>query len=150
MSRCFYLKSEYCVDFIGMQETLEMIFNCDSDSIEYPVEFYELEPSEGEREAACFYIKGESAKGVQVINKEGYIIIKINSLCNYKDYKLARTILILERDFLKTQILDEDNTLIIPEEYFTDERIQKLIDEDAKAVEEEDNYQYHGNHWDCI
>lgn len=33
MSRCFYLKTEYCVDFIGMQETLEMIFNCDSDSI---------------------------------------------------------------------------------------------------------------------
>lgn len=150
MSRCFYLKTEYCVDFIGMQETLEMIFNCDSDSIEYPVEFYELEPSEGEREAACFYIKGESAKGVQVINKEGYIIIKINSLCNYKDYKLARTILILERDFLKTQILDENNAIIIPEEYFTDERIQKLIEEDAKAVEEEDNYQYHGNHWNCI
>ena len=133
MSRCYFLKTDYHVDFIGMQETLEMIFNCDSDSIEYPVEFHELEPSEGEREVACFYIKGESARGVHIINKEGCIVIKINSLCNYMDYALARQILTIERDYLKTQVIDEDGR-IIPEEYFTDEKIQELREEDAKTV----------------
>ena len=133
MSRCYFLKTDYCVDFIGMQETLEMIFNCDSDYIEYPVEFHELEPSEGEREVACFYIKGESARGVHIINNEGCIVIKINSLCNYIDYALARQILTIERDYLKTQVIDEDGR-IIPEEYFTDEKIQELREEDAKTV----------------
>lgn len=133
MSRCYFLKTDYHVDFIGMQETLEMIFNCDSDSIEYPVEFHELEPSEGEREVACFYIKGESARGVHIINKEGEIVIKINSLCNHMDYALARQILTIERDYLKTQVIDEDGQ-IIPKEYFTDEKIQELREEDAKTV----------------
>ncbi len=136
MSRCFYLKTEYCVDFIGMQETLEMIINCDSDFIEYSVEFYKLEPSEGEREVACFYIKGKSARGVHVINKEGYIIIKINSLCNDMDYEIARQILRIERDFLKTQIIDEEGTIIGDKEFlvFTDEEIQQLREDDAKTV----------------
>ena len=121
MSRCYFLKTEYCVDFIGMQETLEMLL-LDS---EYIVAYNELEPSAGERDVACFYIKGESARGVQIINKEGEIVIKINSLCNYIDYALARQILTIERDFLKTQVIDEDGR-IIPKGYFTDEKIQEL------------------------
>ena len=128
MSRCYFLKSECSVDFIGMQETLEMIFD------ERIVDYYKLEPANGEREAACFYIKGESTRGVQVINKEDGIVIKINSLCNYIDYELARTILIIEGDFLKTQITDEDNAIIAPKEFFTDEKIQELIEDDAVTV----------------
>lgn len=54
MIRCYFLKTDYHVDFIGMQEMLEMIFD------EYPVEFHELEPSAGESSVACFYIKGKS------------------------------------------------------------------------------------------
>ena len=37
MSRCYFLKSECSVDFIGMQETLEMTFD------ERIVDFYKLE-----------------------------------------------------------------------------------------------------------
>ena len=87
MSRCYFLKTDYCVDFIGMQETLEMLHH------EYITAYKELEPSAGERSVACFYIKGESARGIHIINKEGEIVIKINSLCNYIYYALARQIL---------------------------------------------------------
>ena len=47
MSRCYFLKTEYCVDFIGMQETLEMLL-LDS---EYIVAYNELEPSAGEKDS---------------------------------------------------------------------------------------------------
>ena len=50
MSRCYFLKTDYCVDFIGMQETLEMLHH------EYITAYKELEPSAGERSVACFYI----------------------------------------------------------------------------------------------
>ena len=126
MSRCFYLKTEYCVDFIGMQETLQMIM-----LHEYIVSYKEIDPSDGGRDSACFYIEGESACGVQVINKEGYIIIKLDSNCNYIDYYLASQILRIENDFLKTPVFDEDDNIIKPREYFSDENIQKLLDEDA-------------------
>ncbi|SFI87550.1 hypothetical protein SAMN04487775_107161 [Treponema bryantii] len=48
MSRCYFLKTDYCVDFIGMQETLEMLHH------EYITAYKELEPSAGERSVACF------------------------------------------------------------------------------------------------
>ncbi|MCR5400905.1 MAG: DUF4299 domain-containing protein [Treponema sp.] len=226
MSRTYYFKTEYCVDFIGMQETLEMIFNCDSEFIENPVSFYMLEPSEGEKEAALFYIEGKSAQGVRVSNKEGYIIVKMSPLCNYSDYELAGAFLNIEVGFLKTQIIGEDGSTIVFNDFFSDKNIQKLREEDAKSVlaelktnesekvqisgvfrkvnfdqemiqgllryenepaelvnafdkimhhlqyeisehntntpeaeeihskdsetEKEDNYQYHGNHWDCV
>ncbi len=132
MSRCYYFKTEYCVDFIGMQEILEMIFDLDYEGS--AVSFYMIEPSAGEREAASFYIKGKSARGVQIINKEGYIIIKMNSLCNDVDYELAREILRIERDFLKTQIIDKDDSVIELEDCFSEENIQQLREEDAKNV----------------
>ena len=125
MSRCYYLKTDCYVDFIGMQEVLEMLHD------EYIVSFNELEPSTGERSVACFYIEGESAHGVNIINKEGCIVIKINSFCNYMDYALARQILTIERDFLKTQITDENDTVIVLEEYFTDDNIRKLLEEEG-------------------
>lgn len=128
MSRSYFLKTEYSVDFIGMQETLKMLHH------EYIIAYKELEPSEGEESVACFYIKGESARGVHIINKEGEIVIKINSLCNFIDYALARQILTIERDYLNTPVIDEDGREIILEEYFTDEKIQELREEDAKTV----------------
>jgi len=131
MSRCYYLKTDCYVDFIGMQEVLEMLHD------EYIVAFNELEPSTGERSVACFYIEGESAQGVHIINKEGCIVIKINSFSNYMDYELARQILTIERDFLKTQIIDEDNRKIVLEEYFTDDNIRKLLEDDGSDEKEE-------------
>ena len=128
MSRSYYLKTDYCVDFIGMQETLEMLYD------EYIVTFKELEPSVGERDVACFYIEGESARGVRIINKEGYIVVQMDSLCNYMDYALARQILKIERDYLKIQITDKSGTVIELEEYFTDDNIQKLLEEDGSKL----------------
>ncbi len=127
MSRCYYLKTDCYVDFIGMQETLEMLHD------EYIVTFKELEPSVGERDVACFYIEGESARGVRIINKEGYIVVQMDSLCNYMDYALARQILTIERDFLKTQITDENDTVIVLEEYFSDDNIQRLLEDDSST-----------------
>ena len=127
MSRCYYLKTDCYVDFIGMQEILEMLHD------EYIVAFNELEPSTGERSVACFYIEGESAHGVNIINKESCIVIKINSFCNYMDYALARQILTIERDFLKTQITDENDTVIVLEEYFSDDNIQRLLEDDSST-----------------
>ena len=128
MSRSYYLKTDYCVDFIGMQETLEMLYD------EYIVTFKELEPSVGERDVACFYIEGESARGVRIINKEGYIVVQMDSLCNYMDYALARQILKIERDYLKIQITDKSGTVIELEEYFTDDNIQKLLEDDKSTL----------------
>ncbi len=128
MSRCYYLKTDCYVDFIGMQEVLEMLHD------EYIVAFNELEPSTGERSVACFYIEGESAHGVNIINKEGCIVIQINSSCNFMDYVLARQILKIERDYLKTQITDKNGTVIVLEEYFTDDNIRKLLEEDGSKL----------------
>lgn len=125
MSRCYYLKTDYYVDFIGMQENLQMLHP------EYIIAYNELEPSTGERDVACFYIEGESACGVHIINKESCIVIKLNSFCNYMDYALARQILTIERDFLKTKITDEVDTTIILEEYFTDDNIRKLLEDNG-------------------
>ena len=114
MSRSYYLKTDYYVDFIGMQEDLEMLHH------EYITTFKEIEPSAGERDVACFYI-------------EGCIVVKIDSLCNYMDYALARQILTIERDFLKTQITDENDTVIVLEEYFSDDNIQRLLEDDSST-----------------
>ena len=127
MNRSYYLKTDYYVDFIGMQEDLEMLHD------EYITTFKELEPSAGEKDVACFYIEGESSRGVRIINKEGCIVIKMDSLCNYMDYALARQILTIERDFLKTQITDENDTVIVLEEYFSDDNIQRLLEDDSST-----------------
>ena len=127
MSRSYNLKTDYYVDFIGMQEDLEMLHD------EYITTFKELEPSAGEKDVVCFYIEGESSRGVRIINKEGCIAIKMDSLCNYMDYALARQILTIERDFLKTQITDENDTVIVLEEYFSDDNIQRLLEDDSST-----------------
>ena len=124
MSRCFYLKSEECIDFIGLQETLEGLF-CDG----YTVKVDKYEPSEGE--GGCFYIEGNAARGVQVFHEDGSIVVKINTLCNYPDYILAKAIITIVGDFLKKQFTDEEDKVIVPHAYFSDENIRKSMEDDA-------------------
>lgn len=127
MSRCYYLKSE---NFINLDAVLEMAQKMINE--DFTVKLDVFEPSEGE--GGCFYIEGEAARGVQVFYEDDSIVVKINSLCNYADYIMAKIILDMLEHALETEIIDEEDNVIVADEYFTDEKIQKLREDDAKTV----------------
>ena len=127
MGRCYYLKSE---NFINLDAVLEMAQKMINE--DFTVKLDVFEPSEGE--GGCFYIEGEAARGVQVFYEDDSIVVKINSLCNYADYIMAKIILDMLEHALEKEIIDEEDNVIVADDYFTDEKIQKLREDDAKTV----------------
>lgn len=127
MSRCYYLKSENFINLEAVQETVQKLMNEG-----FTVKLEEFEPSEGE--GGCFYIEGEAARGIQVFYEDDSIVVKINTLCNYADYIMAKIILDILGNALEKEIIDEEDNVIVADEYFTDEQIQELREGDAKTV----------------
>ena len=127
MSRCYYLKSENFINLEAVQETAQKLMNEG-----FTVKLDEFEPSEGE--GGCFYIEGEAARGIQVFYEDDSIVVKINTLCNYADYIMAKIILDILGNALEKEIIDEEDNVIVADEYFTDEQIQELREGDAKTV----------------
>lgn len=128
MSRCYYIKSED--GFINLEAVQENLQGCMAEG--YTVKLDEYERSEGE--GGCLYIEGEAARGVHVFKEDDNIVVKINSLCNYPDYLIAKIILDMLNQVLEKDIIDEEENIINPQEYFTDEKIQELREADAKTV----------------
>ena len=125
MSRCFYVKCEDgFVNLEAVQENTQEVLNEG-----YTVKMEEYEPTEGQ--GGCFYIEGESSRGVHVYKEDDNILVKINILCNYSDYVVARIILDMFSQVFEQDVLDDENEVINVREYFTDEKIQKLREEDA-------------------
>ena len=125
MSRCFYIKCEDgFVNLEAVQENVQKLLNEG-----YTVKMEEYEPTEGQ--GGCFYIEGESSRGVHVYKEDDNILVKINILCNYSDYVVARIILDMFSQVFEQDVLDDENEVINVREYFTDEKIQKLREEDA-------------------
>lgn len=114
----------------------------------FTVELDVFDPSEGD--GGSFYIKGECARGIQVFYEDDSIVVKINSLSNYADYIMAKVILSILENALEKEIIDEKDNDILADEYFTDVKIQKLREDDAKTVlvalknEVKDNLQIFG------
>lgn len=127
MSSCYYLKSENFINLEAVQETAQKLMNEG-----FTVKLDEFEPSEGE--GGCFYIEGEAARGIQVFYEDDSIVVKINTLCNYADYIMAKIILDILGNALEKEIIDEEDNVIVADEYFTDEQIQELREGDAKTV----------------
>ena len=113
MSRCYYLKSENFINLEAVQETAQKMMK-EGFSIKLDV----FEPSEGD----------------QVFYEDESIVVKINTLCNYADYIMAKIILDILGNALEKETIDEEDNVIVADEYFTDEKIQQLREDDAKTV----------------
>lgn len=124
MSRCYSLKKKGVINFQILQEALQDVIND-----KFTVKLEEYEPTEGD--GAFIYIENKSARGVHVFYEDDNIIIKVNILSNYEDYILAKAIMYFLGKGFKEKITDEEDTEIEPLEYFTDEKIQELREQDA-------------------
>lgn len=126
MSRCYYLKKKGVINFPILQKALQEVIND-----KFTVKLEEYEPTEGE--GALIYIENKSSRGVHVFYDNDNVVIKINILSNYEDYILAKSIMYFLASGFKQKATDEEDSEIEPLEYFTDEKIQKLREEDAKT-----------------
>lgn len=126
MSRCYCLKSENFINLDAVLETAQKMINKG-----LTVKLDVFEPSEGE--GGCFYIEGKASRGVQVFHENDNIVVKINILCNHADYIMAKIILDILGNALGKEIIDEEDTVILADDYFTDEKIQELREGDAET-----------------
>lgn len=126
MSRCYSLKKKGVINFDVLQEALQKVVND-----KFTVKLEEYEPTEGE--GAFIYIENKSARGVHVLYENDNVIIKVNILSNYEDYILAKAIMYFLGNGFKQKITDEEDAEIVPLEYFTDEKIQELREQDART-----------------
>lgn len=127
MSMCFYLKSEDFINLEAVKETAQEMINKN-----FSIKLDEYDSSESE--GGCFYIEKESTRGVHIFYEDDSIVVKINTLCNYADFILAKLILHILEIALEIEIKDEENFSINVDEYFTDEKIQELRENDAQIV----------------
>lgn len=127
MSRCYYVKEDGFVNLEAVRDNLQEMMNEG-----FTVKLDEYDHSEGE--GGCLYIDGEAARGVHVYKEDENIVVKLNVLCNYADYVVARIILDMFNQVFEKDIIDEKDEVIHPREYFTDEKIQELQESDAKMV----------------
>lgn len=128
MSKCFYIESKD--GFINLEAVKENLQNCMNEG--FTVKLDEYERSEGE--GGCFYIEGEAARGVHVFKEDDNIVVKINVLCNYPDYIIAKIILDMLNQVLEKNVIDEEDNIVNVEDYFADEKIQEYRETDAKMV----------------
>lgn len=128
MSKCFYIESKD--GFINLEAVKENLQNCMNEG--FTVKLDEYERSEGE--GGCFYIEGEAARGIHVFKEDDNIVVKINVLCNYPDYIIAKIILDMLNQVLEKNVIDEEDNIVNVEDYFADEKIQEYRETDAKMV----------------
>ncbi len=127
MSRCYYVKEDGFVNLEAVRDNLQEMMNEG-----FTVKLDEYDQSEGE--GGCLYVDGEAARGVYVYKEDENIVVKLNVLCNYADYVVARIILDMFNQVFEKDIIDEEGEVISPREYFTDEKIQELQESDAKMT----------------
>lgn len=131
MSRCYYLDHKGSIDLDAVLKIAQkMVQEIINESFTVQLEKYQPSDEEG----GCFYIEGQSARGVQFFYEDKNIVVKINTLSNYADYILAKIILLMLSIALEEEIIDEEDFHIEADEYFTDENIQKLREDEAKTV----------------
>lgn len=152
MSRCYYLKSENFINLEAVQETAQKMMN-EGFSIKLDV----FEPSEGE--GGCFYIEGEAARGIQVFYEDESIVVKELAPKLFKrdsDFEFADDFTIvfpkLEGKKWKQfiELAREKNHKELLDAQTAAKTVNLTPDYDPESEEKEDDYQYHGNHWDCI
>lgn len=124
MSRCYYVKSE---DPINLEALSDMIQDKLKNGFKVRMKYLNEK-----KETACFYIEGQAARGIYVSHDDDCIVVEIQSLCNYADYAIAKVILYLLKIYIDENVTDEEGKLLDPKDYFTDEKIEELREEDAK------------------
>lgn len=128
MSKCFYIKCEDgFVNLEAVKDAIQEMMNKD-----LTVRLEEFEKSEGE--GGLLYIENESIRGIQVFKEDNNIVVRINTLSNYPDFILAKVILYVLNQALKKDVADEDDKVIEPKDYFTDEKIQEIREQDAETI----------------
>lgn len=161
MSKIYYIDLDAC--FIDFENVREQIQSRIKEEFVVKCEPYDKENGLG----ALFYIEEKSACGVHVFKKDKKLAIKLDGLCNYPDYIIAKYILIDFSNFcdLEESLTDENGEKVNLEGLFSDEKIleecssvQNLnfddyeIDTDSDDEDEDDSldYQCHGSHWRCV
>ena len=123
MSRCYYLDHKGSIDLDAVLKIAQkMVQEIINESFTVQLEKYQPSDEEG----GCFYIEGQSARGVQFFYEDKNIVVKINALSNYADYILAKIILLMLSIALEEEIIDEEDFHIEADEYFTDENIRDI------------------------
>ena len=130
MSRCFYFKAE---NLLGNESSaLTFIKNAISDKLSksYDVRFVAFENEFGGR----FWIEGESSRGIEIFCDDVEFTIKANVLSNKADYVLCANLIDAMGSFLKETAHDEEDEIVNPSEYFSNERIFNFMLSDCKAI----------------
>lgn len=123
MSRCYWVKSE---DFVNLKTVRRELQKSIGKDFAVKVDKYEDEPG------GRFYIENEAARGVEVYKDEDEVVVKVNALGNHADYVVAKMILDYLCKSVKAEVFGENDEIIAaPLEYFTDEKIQELREQDC-------------------
>lgn len=126
MSKCYYIKNDGFVNLLTIKEQLQKRMGKS-----YSICLDEYDNSQGL--GGCFYIEGEGSRGVHVFKEAGNIVVKLNTLCNYEDFRIARLILYMLNQIFDENIFDEEENIIDPLNDLTDGKIQEILETDAKG-----------------
>lgn len=123
MSNSFYVRCQDYLDLEAIQQLVQRHFGQEM----------ELCLNRGDRDyGGLFYIKGQSTCGVEVCKEDDDLVVRLPLLADYADFFLAKLFLDIFHQFLGEDVRQEDGQVVEVRDYFSDETIQQLRDQDSR------------------
>lgn len=90
-----------------------------------------LKLREGEY-GGLYYIEGQSTCGVEVCKEDDDLVVRLPLLADYADFFLAKLFLDIFHQFLGEDVRQEDGQVVQVRDYFSDQEVQRLRDQDSR------------------
>lgn len=123
MSNSFYVRCQDYLDLEAIQQLVQRHFGQEM----------ELCLNKGDRDyGGLFYIKGQSTCGVEICKEDDDLVVRLPLLADYADFFLAKLFLDIFHQFLGEDVRQEDGQVVQVRDYFSDQEVQRLRDQDSR------------------